>query len=316
MTNPTKSTINSTFNSITIFPIKRFSINTTKSMRSTWKQHEESIRLSSITKISNKTERNLTKTEFTIIITCILFITLLTFINLIIYAIRKLIKKKYANKNINDLNSTDPSKKSYDILPGVGEIVLWAANDKRGYLIDINGSWAKIDGQRWLRENMAVIHNTYKKASTAYRKRFKKKDEKKQHKVEDILSKNPSGASTICSSILDQSSSSSFSNNFSIQQATTNEEDEEIQIESAQTSSTNTLRENDIKTNCYSESILSANQAATAVAGVGITPIKTKNTTKKFKKNCDQTTTSSSSDFKYEIVSKFKFQVSILTNRG
>ncbi len=67
------------------------------------------------------------------------------------------------------MSSTDPSKKSYDILPGVGEIVLWAANDKRGYLIDINGSWAKIDGQRWLRENMAVLHSTYKKASTAYR---------------------------------------------------------------------------------------------------------------------------------------------------
>ena len=28
---------------------------------------------------------------------------------------------------------------------------------------------AKIDGQRWIRENMAVLHNTYKKASMAYR---------------------------------------------------------------------------------------------------------------------------------------------------
>ena len=84
----------------------------------------------------------------------------------------------------------EPDKKPHDILPGVGEIVLWAAKDKRGYLIDINGSWwvntlkpswvttriyflfavrAKIDGQRWLRENMAVLHNTYKKASMAYR---------------------------------------------------------------------------------------------------------------------------------------------------
>ena len=67
------------------------------------------------------------------------------------------------------MNTNDPGKKSYDILPGVGEIVLWAAKDKRGYLIDINGSWAKIDGQRWIRENMAVLHNTYKKASMAYR---------------------------------------------------------------------------------------------------------------------------------------------------
>jgi len=51
---------------------------------------------------------------------------------------------------------------------------LWAAKDKRGYLIDTNGSWAKIDGQRWLRENMAVIHSTYKKASLAYRNRFRR----------------------------------------------------------------------------------------------------------------------------------------------
>ena len=28
-----------------------------------------------------------------------------------------------------------------DILPGVGEIALWAAKDNRGYLIDNNGSW-------------------------------------------------------------------------------------------------------------------------------------------------------------------------------
>ena len=76
---------------------------------------------------------------------------------------------KKSNQKVAEMNTNDPGKKSYDILPGVGEIVLWAAKDKRGYLIDINGSWAKIDGQRWIRENMAVLHNTYKKASMAYR---------------------------------------------------------------------------------------------------------------------------------------------------
>lgn len=44
---------------------------------------------------------------------------------------------------------------------------------------------AKIDGQRWLRENMAVLHNTYKKASLAYRNRFKKKDDKLKAEKED-----------------------------------------------------------------------------------------------------------------------------------
>lgn len=48
--------------------------------------------------------------------------------------------KKSSNKS-GDTNTSDPLKKSYDILPGVGEIVLWAAKDKRGYLIDTNGSW-------------------------------------------------------------------------------------------------------------------------------------------------------------------------------
>jgi hypothetical protein len=109
---------------------------------------------------------------------------LLTFINLIIYAVRKLLKKPEDDK-ITETNIGDPGKKSYDILPGVGEIVLWAAKDKRGYLIDINGSWAKIDGQRWLRDNMAVLHNTYKKASMAYKNRFRKKEEKKVSVKED-----------------------------------------------------------------------------------------------------------------------------------
>ena len=57
----------------------------TQQFKNTLKQLE----LNAITKQSNKVERTLSKTEFTIIITCILFITLLTFINIIIYAIRK-----------------------------------------------------------------------------------------------------------------------------------------------------------------------------------------------------------------------------------
>ena len=166
----------------------------------------------------------------------------------------------------------------------MGEIVLWAANDKRGYLIDINGSWAKIDGQRWLRENMAMLHNTYKKASTAYRyklnvflvrkevnriykiflnkyrkrKRFKKKEEKKssnkmEAKEDSQLIKNPSGASS-SSSIAMSSSSLQPVNVNSFRDATSklanqmdvNETVAALECElSANTSSTNTLSESD-----------------------------------------------------------------------
>jgi hypothetical protein len=45
-----------------------------------------------------------------------------------------------SNSN-NSSNQPSPDKKPYDILPGKGEIVLWAAKDKRGYFIDMNGSW-------------------------------------------------------------------------------------------------------------------------------------------------------------------------------
>jgi hypothetical protein len=48
---------------------------------------------------------------------------------------------KRTSREVSQTNLTDKGKKSYDILPGVGEIILWAAKDKRGYLIDINGSW-------------------------------------------------------------------------------------------------------------------------------------------------------------------------------
>ncbi|RNA41265.1 hypothetical protein BpHYR1_001690 [Brachionus plicatilis] len=124
----------------------------------------------------------LSKTELTIVISCVIFIAMLTVVNLIIYSFKRLAKKQVPTAKIIEpgLNAADPDKKSYDILPGVGEIVLWADNDKRGYLIDINGSWAKIDGQRWIRDNMTVLHNTYKKASMAYRNKFKKKDDKKE----------------------------------------------------------------------------------------------------------------------------------------
>jgi hypothetical protein len=49
--------------------------------------------------------------------------------------------KDDTNDNNNDNQPNSGQNKKYDILPGVGEIILWAANDKRGYLIDINGSW-------------------------------------------------------------------------------------------------------------------------------------------------------------------------------
>ena len=126
--------------------------------------------------------KKLTKTELIIVISCVIFIAMLTVVNLIIYTFKRLAKKQIPTAKVIDpgLNTTDNGKKSYDILPGVGEIVLWADNDKRGYLIDINGSWAKIDGQRWIRDNMTVLQNTYKKASMAYRNKFKKKEEKKE----------------------------------------------------------------------------------------------------------------------------------------
>ena len=53
------------------------------------------------------------------------------------FALRLL--KKTNNNPVNQPAVINNGKKSYDILPGVGEIILWAAKDKRGYLIDING---------------------------------------------------------------------------------------------------------------------------------------------------------------------------------
>lgn len=133
-------------------------------------------------KSSKVQSRKLSKTELTIVISCVIFIAMLTVVNLIIYTFKRLAKKQAPTAKVIEpgLNASDNGKKSYDILPGVGEIVLWADNDKRGYLIDINGSWAKIDGQRWIRDNMTVLQNTYKKASLAYRNKFKKKDDKKE----------------------------------------------------------------------------------------------------------------------------------------
>lgn len=140
----------------------------------------------SLEKMPKIQSRKLSKTELTIVISCVVFIALLTIINLLIYTFKKLAKKPVNTTKIIETNlAGDAGKKSYDILPGVGEIVLWADNDKRGYLIDINGSWAKIDGQRWLRDNMAVLHNTYKKASMAYRNKFKKKDDKVNKDLKD-----------------------------------------------------------------------------------------------------------------------------------
>ena len=56
----------------------------TQQSKNTLKQLE----LNAVTK-EPRMERTLSKTEFAIIISCILFISLLTFINIIIYAIRK-----------------------------------------------------------------------------------------------------------------------------------------------------------------------------------------------------------------------------------
>ncbi len=47
-------------------------------------------------------------------------------------------KASLENPNFNDPNGNNTS---CNILPGVGEVVLWADKDRRGYLIDTNGAW-------------------------------------------------------------------------------------------------------------------------------------------------------------------------------
>ena len=41
-----------------------------------------------------------------------------------------------------------------DILPAVGEIVIWDEKDQGGYMIDNNGDWAKIEGRQWFGSNI------------------------------------------------------------------------------------------------------------------------------------------------------------------
>lgn len=120
---------------------------------------------------ANQKRKRLTKTELVIIITSVAFIALLTLVNLLVYVFKKTkhTNEKLSGGETSSTDETDNSKKPYDILPGVGEIVLWAAKDKRGYLIDTNGSWAKIDSQRWLKENVNALQNTCRKASMAYK---------------------------------------------------------------------------------------------------------------------------------------------------
>ena len=83
--------------------------------------------------------RKLSKTELTIVISCVVFIALLTVINLLIYTFKKLAKKPVNATKIIETNLTgDAGKKSYDILPGVGEIVLWADNTTSHILQQLN----------------------------------------------------------------------------------------------------------------------------------------------------------------------------------
>ncbi|CAF4859694.1 unnamed protein product, partial [Rotaria socialis] len=47
------------------------------------------------------------------------------------------------------INTPNSNNNNNDILPAVGEIVIWDEKDQGGYMIDNNGAWAKIEGRQW-----------------------------------------------------------------------------------------------------------------------------------------------------------------------
>lgn len=49
----------------------------------------------------------------------------------------------------NSLINLTNTNNNNDILPAVGEIVIWDEKDQGGYMIDNNGAWAKIEGRQW-----------------------------------------------------------------------------------------------------------------------------------------------------------------------
>ena len=50
---------------------------------------------------------------------------------------------------IKKLANFEKKKKSVFDLIFIGEIVIWDEKDQGGYMIDNNGTWAKIEGRQW-----------------------------------------------------------------------------------------------------------------------------------------------------------------------
>jgi hypothetical protein len=60
--------------------------------------------------------------------------------------------EKFSNSTHSLINTTNNNNN--DILPAVGEIVLWDEKDQGGYTIDKRGEWEKIEGSQWFGGNL------------------------------------------------------------------------------------------------------------------------------------------------------------------
>ncbi|CAF3795119.1 unnamed protein product, partial [Adineta steineri] len=150
--------------------------------------------ITNITESRNKKDSEeygwLSKTDMMIVTVSVLFVILLVFINIILFAVRRhrhrlqgrhLLSTSFPsstnNRSIsnNQLHSaklgdsTDSlinitNNNNNDILPAVGEIVLWDEKDQGGYTIDNHGEWAKIEGRQWL-ANDNILENSGKLSS-------------------------------------------------------------------------------------------------------------------------------------------------------
>ncbi|CAF1272754.1 unnamed protein product [Rotaria sordida] len=126
----------------------------------------------------------LSKTDITIVAVSMLFVILLFIINLILYAVRRhhhrlqhrhllsastpsllngsrrtgingsLQRTQLGDSTSSIVNTTNNNNNSSDILPAVGEIVIWDEKDQGGYMIGNHGEWAKIQGRQWFRSSL------------------------------------------------------------------------------------------------------------------------------------------------------------------
>ncbi|UJR14129.1 hypothetical protein I4U23_001123 [Adineta vaga] len=141
----------------------------------------------------------LSKTDMTIVAVSILFVILLAIINLILFAVRRqrhrvhgqhllstsipsLLDDRrlggnghfhgpiYGDSTNNLIHTTNNNNN--DILPAVGEIVIWDEKDQGGYMIDNNGAWAKIEGRQWFGSNL-FKSCTKSSLSKSFRSRFR-----------------------------------------------------------------------------------------------------------------------------------------------